>query len=400
MSKTVLLTGGTGLLGGHLGHRFLAQGYHVIYLARNQRKRSPNERISLIIDRISNGTSHGLPGTYDVWEGDVTQPNLGQSPELLQQWKGRIDEVWHSAAVLHFRDTYEAITQAININGTLNVLNTAHALGIKRFHHISTAYVSGKTPGMVLESQKEHAYDFRNPYERTKYDAEHEVRKKTKQYGFDTTIYRPAVIVGDSKSGESLTFTGFYNIAKIFILIKRLVHRRIKDNPEKYRKAGIYMDGDTLHFPLKFPCARNSTVNLIPIDYTVNTILKLADTNSSVGNTYHITNPEPPRIADLLSEGSKMVNLEGIEFVDCPFSDALKLIREEIQEYALMGLNISFCLEIREYIHYLFGEPHFDISNVRETLDSSFEEPPRITPALLRKLLTYAQGCHWRNSLP
>ena len=396
MSKTVLLTGGTGLLGSHLGYEFLKRGYHVIDLARPQRKNSANDRVVNLLNNIDPAYTD-FPGTFQVFEGDVSKPYLDLPLNVFNSLNGSIDEVWHSAAVLHFRDTYEEITEAININGTVNVLNTAHKLGVKRFHHISTAYVSGKSPGKVMETQIKHEYDFRNPYERTKYDAEHEVRKKSSQYGFDTTVYRPAVIVGDSITGKSLSFTGFYNIAKIFSLIRRLILRKVKENPDHFRKADIYLDGDNLHFPLKFPCALESTVNLIPIDYVVDTILKLADNESSVGQVYHITNPNPPRIVEMLKAGCKMIQLDGIEFVECSFADALNLIRDEINDYARLGLNISFCLEIREYIHYFFGEPHFDVSNVRDTLKSSFKEPPLITPQFLGRLMKYAIGCQWRS---
>jgi nucleoside-diphosphate-sugar epimerase len=398
MSKNMLLTGGTGLLGSYLGYEFLKRGDHVIYLARQQRTSSPEERVIKLLKKIDPDYSR-LPGTFEVVEGDVAKPHLGKSRQFWVDKKGTVDEVWHSAAVLHFRDTYEEITEAININGTVNVLNTAHDLDIKRFHHISTAYVSGKSPGKVMESQIKHEYDFRNPYERTKYDAEHEVLKKSKQYGFNTTIYRPSVIVGDSETGKTLSFTGFYNIAKIMALIKRVILRGVKTDPEKYRKNQIYLDGEKLYFPLKFPCAIDSTVNLVPIDYVVDTILKLADTDQSIGQVFHIANPNPPRIVELLQEGCKMVHLEGIEFVECSFTDAINLIRREINDYARLGLNISFCLEIREYIHYLFGEPHFDLSNVRETLKTSFKEPPLITPDFLRMLINYAIGCQWRSQI-
>ena len=396
MAIKVLLTGGTGLLGSHLGYEFLKRGHHVIYLARQQRTSTPEERVVNILEHIDPKYKE-LPGTFEVLEGDVAKPNLGNTAKTWKNLKDTVDEVWHSAAVLHFRDTYEEITEAININGTVNVLNTAHSMGVKRFHHISTAYVSGKSPGKVMESQIKHEYDFRNPYERTKYDAEHEVLKKSKQYGFKTTIYRAAVIVGDSETGKSLSFTGFYNIAKIFTLIKRLIQRRIKDNPEKYRQSQIYQEGEKLFFPLKFPCAADSTVNLVPIDYVVDTILKLADTDRSFGQVYHITNPHPPKTVELLNEGCKMMHLEGIEFVECSFSNATDLIRKEINDYARLGLNISFCLEIKEYIHYLFGEPNFDLSNVRETLKSNFKEPPVITPEFLEMLINYAIGRQWRS---
>ncbi len=399
MKKTILLTGGTGLLGSHLGYEFLKRGHHVIYLARSQRFRPAAERVTSALKRLDATLLGACPGSFEIWEGDVTQLQLGQTRATLNAWRGRIDEVWHSAAVLHFRDTYEAITEAININGTVKVLNTAHALGVKRFHHISTAYVSGTAPGKVMETNTVHHYDFRNPYERTKYDAEQEVRRKSAEYGMTTTIYRPAVIVGDSQTGRSLNFTGFYNIAKIFFLIRRVLQRRIKDNPELYRQAGIYAHGEKLVFPLKFPCAQDSTINLVPIDYVVRTMLDLADAPEAAGQTFHITNPNPPRIVELMREGCRVVKLEGVEFVNCSFSNALQLIRQEIDDYAKLGLNISFCLEIREYIHYFFGEPLFDVSNVRKALRARFVEPPVITPPFIHTLLNYASSHQWRSAI-
>ncbi len=397
MSKNIILTGGTGFLGGFLGYEFLKRGYHVIFLARDQRSNDAADRIKTVLKAVDPNFEKCTSGSYEVWKGDVTEQHLGQNKNILEKWKGKIDEVWHSAAVLHFRDTYETITESININGTLNVLYTTNFLAVKRFHHISTAYVSGKCPGKALEIHDTHEYDFRNPYERTKYDAEQEVRKKSEQYGLETTIYRPSVIVGNSKTGKSLSFTGIYNIAKIFLLIKRILKHKIKLETEKLKKVGIYFENDHYYFPLKFPCLKESTINVVPIDYVVDTILKLADTKNSIGQIFHVTNPNPPKIFDLLQVGCKTANLKGIEFVNCEFEDSLKIIREQITHYSKHGLNISFFMEIREYIHYFFGEPIFDISNVSDTLGDSFIIPPRINSDLMLMLLNYAADKNWKG---
>lgn len=399
MSKNILLTGGTGFLGGFLGYEFLKRGYHVIFLARDQRNKEASERVATVLKAVDPDFKKNTSGSYEVWKGDVTKQHLGQSGKTLKKWKGKIDEVWHSAAALHFRDTYETITESININGTLNVLFTTNFLNVKRFHHISTAYVSGKCPGKALEIYDTHNYDFRNPYERTKYDAEQEVRKKAEQYGLQTTIYRPSVIVGDSKSGKTLSFTGIYNIAKIFLLIKRILKRKIKLEAENLKKAGIYFENEHYYFPLKFPYLKGSTINIVPIDYVVDTILKLAETPASIGQTYHVTNPNPPKILDLMKVGCNKSHLKKIEFVDCPFDEALHLIRKQITHYSKHGLNISFFMEIREYIHYFFGEPKFDISNVAETLDSAFKEPPLITSEFMLMLLEYAEKQNWKSAV-
>ncbi|NLF39614.1 SDR family oxidoreductase [bacterium] len=398
MNRTILLTGGTGFLGSHLGYQFLKRGGRVIYLARGNRGHSARQRVELLLRHLDPDHARTCPGSFEIWEGDVTQPGLGLDQDAVARWRGKIDEVWHSAAVLHFRENLEPLTETINIQGTVNVLDAAHALGVRRFHHISTAYVSGTAEGTVYE-EKAAFTSFRNPYERTKHDAELRVREKSAVYGLDTTIYRPAVIVGDSRTGDTMSFTGFYNLAKVFYLFKRLLTRKIKENPELCRGAGVYTDGTGVHFPLRFPCARQGTVNMIPVDYVVDTIMKLSGTAEASGQTFHITHPDPPHIVELFTAGCRMIGLHGIEFVDCTFTEALHIIHDEIKRYARLGVNISFCLEIREYIHYLFGEPMFDISNVRKTLRTGFHEPPRITPQFLRMLLDFATACQWKSPI-
>jgi len=397
MSKTILLTGGTGLLGSHLGCEFLKRGHRVIYLARPRRNSSARERVLAVLSHLDRTVAQRCQDQIEIWDGDVAQAHLGQDAEYIAARRGTIDEVWHSAAVLHFRDTCEKIDEEININGTANVLDVANAIGARRFHHISTAYVSGTAPGRVFETHCTHVHGFRNPYERTKYDAERVVRRKSRDYSLQTTIYRPAVIVGDSRSGRSLNFTGFYNIAKIMYLIRRALLRTLRNDPDRLTTTGVHVDGDAVIFPLRLPCAPHATVNLVTIDYVVSTMLQLMDTPEAIGQTYHITNPNPPRIIELLREGCRMLNLHGIEFVACSFRDALQLIRTEIQQYARLGLNIGFCLEIREYIHYFFGEPVFDQSNLTRTLGPRLSPAPRITPARLRQLLSFAMHQQWRN---
>ncbi len=400
MSKTILLTGGTGFLGSYLGYEFLKRGDRVIYLAREQRGRNAVERVETLLNAIDPDFLKAGNSSYEIWSGDVTQQDIGQNDETITKWKNKIDEVWHCAAVLHFRDTYETLTESININGTVNMLNVTNKLGVKRYHHVSTAYVSGKAPGKVFEDEGTHDYDFRNPYERTKYDAEQEVKKKSEQYGFDTTIYRPSVIIGSSTTGKTLSFTGFYNIAKIFNIIKKLMLRSIKQNPDKMKKAGIYLKDEKLVLPLRFPCRRGGTVNLVPIDYVLNTIIKLSDTPKSIGQVYHITHPHPPEVAELMCFGTRLMNLEGINFEECPYNSALDLMREEVQKYASFGLNISFCLEIREYIHYFYGEPYFDMSNVYDTLGDSYIEPPIVTNDVMKKIISFAVERQWKSMIP
>ena len=94
------------------------------------------------------------------------------------------------------------------------------------------------------------------------------------------------------------------------------------------------------------------------------------------------------------------MKMDGISFEECPYQNALALMREEVEKYASFGLNISFCLEIREYIHYFYGEPYFDLSNVYDTLGDSFVEPPVVTNEVVKKILTFATEKQWKSMIP
>lgn len=396
MVKTVFLTGGTGLLGGHLGREFLARGWHVLYLARGKRLDSAESRVVTILDALDPDW-RSLPGTYDVLEGDITLPNLGVDEEKWGETLKKVDEFWHSAAVLYFSEEQREVTEKINYQGTLNVLDFIKRHGIKRLQHISTAYVSGLLAGPAKEKVQPSSWEFRNPYEETKHGGEMAVWDFARENGVRTTIYRPAVIVGDSKTGACLSFTGFYNIGKVFALMKRLVMRQIKGDAENLRKHGIYAEGDLVRFPLRFPCSSTSTINLIPVDCVVSNIMSLCELPEAVGQVYHLTHHDPPRTWDLLVRGCRWAQISGVELVDCPLEEAEEVFRQEIAKFAECGINISFCLEIREYLSYIFSHPVFDVTGIRETLKDKYFEAPAIDEAFLRRILDYAAGKQWHS---
>ena len=396
MSKTIFLTGGTGFLGGHLGREFLAQGWHVLYLARGKHTDTAQERVETILDAVD-ANWRALPGTFEVVEGDITLPNLGVDDEKWGEKIRKVDEFWHSAAVLYFSEENREVTEKINHQGTLNVLDFVRRYGIKRLQHISTAYVSGLSEKPAVERVETPNWEFRNPYEETKSLGERAVKAFADETGVATTIYRPAVIVGDTVNGKCLSFTGFYNIAKIFALMKRLVTRRIKDNAELCLQHDLYAKGNYVHFPLRFPCPANSTVNLIPVDCVVTNIMNLCERPEAVGQVYHLTHQNPPKIRELLEEGLKWIEMGGVEFVDCTYEESENVLKEEVSKFASFGVGINFCLEIREYLRYIFGEPVFEVNHIRETLKGQYFAAPEFDEAFLRKILDYAAGRQWHS---
>ena len=97
----------------------------------------------------------------------------------------------------------------VNVGGTRNVIDLARSLPhLKQFHHVSTCYVAGKREGVILETELRHDAGYRNFYEESKYLAELEV--DSAKVDLPVTIHRPAVVCGDSQTGETGKYDGVY----------------------------------------------------------------------------------------------------------------------------------------------------------------------------------------------
>jgi thioester reductase-like protein len=95
-----------------------------------------------------------------------------------------------------------------NLTGTRNLLQLCRETGVRQFDHVSTAYVCGKRPGPVFERELDCGQTFRNDYERSKCEAEKLVRAAA--HLDRVTVYRPAIIVGDSRTGYTTAYHGPY----------------------------------------------------------------------------------------------------------------------------------------------------------------------------------------------
>ena len=106
------------------------------------------------------------------------------------------------AGLLTRADTHQLAVR-VNVEGTRNVLDAiTRCRGLERLHYFSTCYVSGRYAGPFGEDDLEVGAPFNNYYEETKHDAEAEVRRRMAA-GLPATIYRPSIVVGDSRTGET-----------------------------------------------------------------------------------------------------------------------------------------------------------------------------------------------------
>lgn len=202
----------------------------------------------------------------NVLVGDVSSMDLGLSGKEYRTLVGEITNIHHMAAHLHLGASKEVIQQ-VNVGGTRGVLELAlECRRLRRFNFWSTVHVSGDREGVIMEDELECGQRFRNNYEHSKYAAEKVVRSMSRRV--PSTVFRPGVIVGDSKTGEIDRFDGPYHLMLL-----------IAESPVD------------LHLPL--PGKGVAPLHLVPVDYVIDAAYSLSRAEETVSKTYHLVDPCP-----------------------------------------------------------------------------------------------------------
>ncbi|MDP3785412.1 MAG: SDR family oxidoreductase [bacterium] len=395
MKKVAIITGATGFIGGHLVKRFLesAEFEKVITIVRSSKAHPPAERMMSVLSQL-NGKPAGWPKKPVVLKGDVTLETCGLDAAMLTELKklGSRAELFHVAADIRFGEAEREEIFSTNLEGTRNVLNLAEEAGIKRIHHFSTAYIFGDFRKTAGEEDCWVGQEFRNPYEESKFKAEKLVEEYTRRCGFATTVYRPSIVVGDSRTGQALRFFGYYGYMKGFEILRRWVIRNL-NHKDGYRKEGIFQDKNgVLHLPIRLWGVPQATVNLVCVDYLVDVIFKLAANPLSIGKTFHVVNPEPPRFGWLLETGLKVLKVSGVRVLDASHLEgqSLKEIKAIVIRTPIIDeLEKKVNQLIMSYIDYVEGEPIFTQDNVKAAL-GYIPKHPLMDESLIIKLLNHA----------
>jgi len=215
-----------------------------------------------------------LAARVDLVEGDITRPDLGLDEAAAERAR-EATAIWHLAAVYDLSVPRDVGLQ-VNVEGTRHMLDlAARCPDLGRLHYVSTCYVSGRYAGIFSEEDLEKGQEFNNFYEETKFLAEVEVRAAMRE-GLPVTVYRPSIVVGDSRTGETGKYDGPY------FLIRWILRQP--------GAAVIPVVGD--------PDA--SRVNLVPSDFVIDAISHLSALPHSVGRTYQLADPDPLTVSQLL----------------------------------------------------------------------------------------------------
>lgn len=299
----VLLTGATGFLGTDIAERLAKKGHTVYTLIRNEAK--ANDWLRTLSSKTQEAVRFVI--------GDLMKPSGGLTETRITALSGEIDSVIHSAAYLSFDASERDRVFQINYDGTKELLHLADRLDVKTFLHVSTAYTLGRDNAGVESLYAPDNRDFVNAYEESKCYAEHEVMAY--QDRFHVAVLRPAIIVGNSKTGEADSTFGLYGVMRAVELMKRHVQKKHRSTLDSF----------------KIVISEKDKTHLVPVDYVAD-IVTGALTNSSNGSIYNITNPSPPTNGMIMSAIRDGFNFKELEWISFNETDQLSKLEQKMNE--------------------------------------------------------------------
>ncbi|MGZ5476832.1 MAG: SDR family oxidoreductase [Thermoanaerobaculia bacterium] len=245
----IFFTGFPGFLGAELLPRLL--------------RRSPDMRARCLVQpkfaALARERAAGNP-RIEIVEGDITAPLEIPTDDIV--------EIYHLAAIYDLMVKRDFALR-VNVDGTRHVLDFAERCrSLRRFQYISTCYVSGRYDGTFTELDLEKGQTFNNYYEETKYLAEVDVQKRMRG-GLPATIYRPSVVVGDSRTGATQKYDGPYFVMQWLLRQPRLAFLPMAGNPKRHR------------------------FNVVPRDFIISAIEHLSALPQSRGKVYQLADPDP-----------------------------------------------------------------------------------------------------------
>lgn len=336
----IFMTGATGFLGGRLARELIARGHKLCVLARTPEK----VKAMFAQDELR---------SIDVLAGDLTAPLLGADSSFIDKNIHSFDLVLHMAALVKFDEELREELFETNLTGTKQALALAKALNSPRFFHVSTAYTLG-----VKEIGDETLYEtdqaFLNPYEESKAHAEAEVWAARKE--IDVSIFRPAIIVGDSKTGEADSKFTMYGYMRALEVFKRRLERR--GSPD----GTIRLIG-----------SKNGTSNLVPVDYVADVLLAAIE-HARPSTIYNVTNDTPPRNETMLEYMKQALAFPHLRITDMPTS-------------SLSNVEQTFNEMVKVFNPYMNRNIAFDDKNTKQLLSDAGYKPLNLNERSLRRIV-------------
>src|SRR3954466_5678963 len=335
MAGLAFFTGFPGFIGKRLVRRLLADDFELRVAALVEPK----------MEEAARRAAADIEGgdRIEILTGDIGERGLGLSDADLDRLRQEVTVAYHLAAIYNLAVPL-TVAQRVNVEGTGNVLELCEACAqLERLNYVSTAYVAGERHGVVYEHELSLGQGFKNHYESTKFQAELWVREM-----FDrvpTTIYRPAIVVGDSKTGETQKFDGpYYMLRTIAVSVAR-------------------------HTPIPQFGASGAPFNVVPVHFVVDALATVSGEPAAQGETLHLVDPDPISARELLTLLSREYAGKEPGYKVPP-----RLVESSLRFKTVRDM---FSGAPQESIRYLHHEVHFDTRRADDLLARAGLRCPR-----------------------
>ena len=260
------VTGASGFIGKRLVRKILGRRGAVVYFL--VRDAAP-EKLAPLYEFWGVDAKRAIPVV-----GDISQPGLGMKAAERKEYAGKIKHFFHLAALYDLKADADEQIRA-NVEGTRNVVKFANDVKAACFHHVSSIAAAGMFEGVFREDMFDEAENLDHPYYSTKHESEKIVRTELK---VPFRIYRPASVVGDSKTGEMDKVDGPYYFFKLIQRLRQML-------PPWMPTVGI----------------EGGRINIVPVDFVVDAMDHIAHTPHLDGKCFHLVDPEPYRVGDVMN---------------------------------------------------------------------------------------------------
>jgi len=342
------VTGATGFIGRNLVARLLEREGTVYALVRaGSRGRLEELR-----------TAWGADGARVVpVAGNLAQPGLGVSEEDLVTLRGDVDHFFHLAAIYDMAAGTEA-QEVANVEGTRHAVELAGTIEAGCFHHVSSIAVAGLYRGTWTEDMFDQAEDLdTHPYFRTKHESERVVREDSRR---PWRVYRPGIVVGDSRTGEIDKVDGPYYMFKLLQQARRVL-------PAWLPTIGV----------------EGGEINIVPVDYVAAAIDHIAHEPDLDRQAFSLTDPKPKTAGEVLNLFAHAADAPQAALqLDSGITDpvaglaktGLRLFPPGKRAIKLALDRVGIPAGVLNYVSY---PTHFDSTRAQEALaGSGIEVPP------------------------
>jgi NAD(P)-dependent dehydrogenase (short-subunit alcohol dehydrogenase family) len=334
------VTGGTGFIGRYVLEQLLERKGRIYVLVRPQSK----ERMDAIVERL------GAPkGRIVQVTGDITEPHLGLSQADRERIKN-VDHFLHLGAIYDITASDQS-NRETNVGGTINAVRLCNSLEKATFHFISSFVIAGRYNGVFREDMFDAGQRLDFPYDRTKFESEQIVREETTG---PWRVYRPSMVVGDSRTGAIDKVDGPY-------LTFKWIKRAANNLPAWLPTPGIV----------------GGRANMVPVDFVAGAIDHLMHKPGLDGRAFHLVDPYPPGIGEAISIFARAGGAPTFSLrTSSPFVQSAPRLALQLADLTpatkVIGDSILKHLGVpRQLVAYLDNPTRYDCSETLKELDGS-----------------------------